>query len=340
MAQDQAQVKNNGKGKAVVSKPEKKGKQQAESEDESEDEDEDEETRRLRKRMEAAMAQASDEESDLDDDDNDEEQDDNSDISSGSEEELGDQQSFHTDSDAVHFSDEGGLEGYQDDGDESDDSEKLEDLPMDSKSKTMWAQMQAMMEATEKRAGVTSDGVDSGKTEKRAKTQEEKSEERKRKAKEQSENEDKEKSDEEEENDDEAQWDLAPGVKPLPKSVLQAAVKAEEEKKAREAEKKASQKVEQGAEQSRRKKRKIAKVETSRKVSDKTTLHLLPQTLSSAGPAALPPIIDARSRPGGTAPAGKATVNKFYKRAMKNSGVVPGRSPLDGRRRAVSHALR
>lgn len=213
---------------------------------------------------------------------------------------------------------------------------------MDSKSKAMWAQMQVMMEAAEKRAGVTSDGGSNGKAEKMAKAQGEKIKERKRKAKEESEDAEKEESDEEEEgkDDDETQWDLAPGVKPLPKSVLQAAVKAEEEKKAMEAEKKASRKVEQDAEQSGRRKRKIPKLQTSRKVSDKTTLHLLPQTLSSAGSTTLPPIIDARSRLGSIAPAGKAAVNKFYKRAMKNSGVVSGRSPLDGRRKAVGHALR
>lgn len=61
-------------------------------------------------------------------------------------------------------------------------------------------------------------------------------------------------------------------------------------------------------------------------VSNKT-VHLLPAVLGVG--SALPPVIGARESAGS---AGKGR-EKFLRRAMKDSGKIPGRGIVDGRRR-------
>ena len=64
---------------------------------------------------------------------------------------------------------------------------------------------------------------------------------------------------------------------------------------------------------------------------DKTTLHLLPPTLDIS-PSALPPVLEAHARP----VAAKDPRKVFYKMAMKESGRIPGRGMVDGRRKLIA----
>ncbi|WVO12464.1 hypothetical protein L204_100063 [Cryptococcus depauperatus] len=292
-----------------------------------EDEGEDVETKRLRKRMEAAMAQAGDEESDM----NDEESDDN-------EVDDSDRQSFHTDSeddaDTSDINTSAEDENVRDDT--SDDSENLDSIQIDPASKAKWSEMQKMMEAAAKRSGLSVElkpenqvvGKSEGSRRERAE---------KRKAEES--NQAEEKPSEEEDSQDETQYNLVSRVKPLPQSILQAAAQAEAEK-AHQSEITKTEQATDGNKAGRRKRRKIERPKTSRRISDKTTLRLLPPTLSTTSSAGLPPVFDPRIESSATAPAGKASINKFYSRAMRNSGSIPERRSLDGRKRAVGHLLR
>lgn len=64
--------------------------------------------------------------------------------------------------------------------------------------------------------------------------------------------------------------------------------------------------------------------------SEKKTLHLLPPTLTPSI-ASLPPIIGPQRRP----EVGKNPREAFYKSAMKESGNIPGKGIVDGRKKVV-----
>lgn len=64
--------------------------------------------------------------------------------------------------------------------------------------------------------------------------------------------------------------------------------------------------------------------------SGKTVQMLQPTLDPSLG--GLPPIIDAGAKVTGQA-AGQKSQKRFVKTAMKSSGIIPGRSRVDGRRK-------
>lgn len=63
--------------------------------------------------------------------------------------------------------------------------------------------------------------------------------------------------------------------------------------------------------------------------SSDRTVHLLPPVLGAG--AALPPVVGPKER---VAKAGKSA-KTFYTKAMRDSGKIPGRGVVDGRRRVV-----
>ncbi|OCF61188.1 hypothetical protein L486_00833 [Kwoniella mangroviensis CBS 10435] len=328
-AKAESSTKGKGKGKNVPNPPKSKSQKirrpTPDSESEEEEEDEDEETKRLRSRMEAAMAQASNDDSELDYDDDEDQDDDEEEASEDQdeEEEEEDQQSFHTDSE-----DE---EGDPEEGDETDDSEDLSTVKIDESLRGKFAAMQAMMEAAESRAkGSTSTGGPSNakKVEKKRKVNQADSESSDSASGSES-------SGEPQEEDDETQWDLIPGApKPLSKAVLARAAELEKAKKENNQLKveELNKQIQDDGKRSK-KRRKGIKEKTEKKISDQTTLQILPPTFNPST-TSLPPLIVPR-RKASARPAGKASKDKFMKRAMNNSGVVPGRGMIDGRRKIV-----
>ncbi|GFZ48639.1 hypothetical protein JCM24511_06388 [Saitozyma sp. JCM 24511] len=294
------------------------------------DEDEDEDARRLRKRMEAAMAEAGEEDSEEDGEDGEDDEDQFEELDEDEDEDEDEEmRSFHTESEDV---------GDDDEEDDEDDSETLEDEPLDDKTRTLRAKMQAMMEAAEARAAAmdgrtppsASASISKEKTGKPTKGPNGagittasggvkggilKAQPQKPIVA----------------AEDDGAWDLTPGIvgKPLSAKVLAAAARAEEERQAKEAVKKEEARRRKREEGERSKKRKVHKKrteETARAVDGNKTLHLLAPTLSST--SALPPVYE----PGSKSSIGANARNKFMKVAMKASGQRPGRGVVDGRK--------
>lgn len=196
-------------------------------------------------------------------------------------------------------------------GDQSDYSETLEDGPLTDVERKMRERMQAAMEAAEVRAGLAPRKPKSALkqtssapivTATAADTQ-----------------------DAEEES-----FDLTPyhsAVKPLPQHVLDAAARAQAEKKAAQATVQSAKPNDRALKRKRQRQKAAARpAPSSRALSDDKTLHLLPTVLDTNSP--LPPVI----KPGALRTTGVR--NTFIKTAMKKSGVgVPGRGLVDGRRR-------
>ncbi|KAK4687920.1 hypothetical protein P7C73_g2192, partial [Tremellales sp. Uapishka_1] len=221
-----------------------------------------------------------------------------------------DRQSFHTESEAGAESD--------------DDSERLEDGPIDDETRRLRARMQAAMEAAERgAAGSDSEDEDQEATplKKKSALKPSRAINKPRAA-----------------VSEDAEFDMEPlhiVGKPLPASVLRKAAELEEARKSRERVEKArlavlgsgvSTKAQKRSQKSA-KRRKGAEGQVERKVSDHTTLHLLEPTLGLQN-GQLPPVLDARKRPA----RGQDARTKFMKGAMKLSGKIPGRGLVDGRR--------
>ena len=169
---------------------------------------EDDEAKRLRARMEQAMddgegdsAEGSSDGESGDEDGESAEMDDDA-VEDGESEDVGEDGSFHTDTD-------------------DDDSERLEDMPVDEETKRLHERMQAAMEAAEARAGVKRPAKPTGpdRTEASARTTVGVGRG---------------------DDGDTTQWDLGPLAivgKPLSAAALRAGAAAEAERKLRQAEK-------------------------------------------------------------------------------------------------------
>lgn len=220
-----SKAKEASKNKAV--KPPIKSKKISEESEDEESDGDDEETRRLKARMRKAM-DAGDGDSNSESfhtDSEGEGEEGEEDGSSDEELDEFDGQSFHTDSEDDEEEEDDEEDDDEDDEEDYDDSEILEEGPIDAATKAMRDRMQAAMEAAERRSGIVHPSkpkqtVESKDTPKSKTT--------KRKA--------------EVEVDDESMWDLGSGTgeggpQPLSMEVLKKAEEEEREAKRRKKEK-------------------------------------------------------------------------------------------------------
>lgn len=290
-------------------------KSDSEGEEEGSD-DEDDEAARLRRRMDAAMAAGSgdsemesdgDDESGLESADEDEDDYDDAELD---DEDMEDGESFHTASEDEDEDDEGDEE---DDGAESDESETLRDGPLTAKEIQMRAQMDAIFAAMNKAEGIV---PPKPKADKKGKGKDVASEPEKKPKK---------KTGPLTEEDENALYDLSAGV-PLSAAALEEAEAELQSKKKKAAGKQEQEKRNAAAAKKRGNKRKRRKTDTVEKDLGGSTLHLL-QPVLSAGDG-LPPVIEV-----GSQQKRASAKSRFMKNAMKESGRIPGKAILDGRRR-------
>ncbi|RXK36976.1 hypothetical protein M231_05740 [Tremella mesenterica] len=297
--------------------------EEVEEEGHSEGEGEDDATRRLRRRMEAAMADGASEsegessvqrseESDSEDVSGDESVDQGSDADIGDDDNDEDEEGGSDDDEDEDEDEDGGDFGDKDsDGEDDDDdddySETLEEPTTDAE-RQLHERMQAAMEAAEARAGLSAKKApapSSSKTPKSAlKTTTASNAQL-------------------ESEQVEEIFDLTPyhpTVKPLPQNIIEAAARAHARKAATEAQKKVVH-----VDMVKKKKRKI-EPETIKVISENKTLFLLPPTLGRQDD--IPPVI-VPGQTGRGANARKA----FVRAAMSQSGRVPQKGSVDGRRK-------
>lgn len=268
--------------------------------------------------MDAAMAAGSgdsemesdgDDESGLESADEDEDDYDDAELD---DEDMEDGESFHTASEDEEEEDE----DEEDDGAESDESETLRDGPLTPKEIQMRAQMDAIFAAMNKAEGIVPPKP--AKADKKGMgTSQDVPEPQVKKAK--------KKTGPMTEEDENALYDLSAGV-PLSAAALEEAEAELQSKKKKAAGKQEQEKRNAAAAKKRGNKRKRRKTETVEKDLGGSTLHLL-QPVLSAGDG-LPPVIDA-----GSQQKRASAKSRFMKNAMKESGRIPGKAILDGRRR-------
>lgn len=269
--------------------------------------------------MDAAMAAGSgdsemesdgDDESGLESADEDEDDYDDADLD---DEDMEDGESFHTASEDEDEEED----DEEDDGAESDESETLRDGPLTPKEIAMRAQMDAIFAAMNKAEGIVPPKSSKADKAKKGKGKDVTPEPEVKKPK--------KKTGPMTEEDENALYDLSAGV-PLSAAALEEAEAELQSKKKRAAGKQEQEKRNAAAAKKRGNKRKRRKTETVEKDLGGSTLHLL-QPVLAAGDG-LPPVIEV-----GSQQKRASAKTRFMKNAMKESGRIPGKAMLDGRRR-------